>query len=112
MLPDTDSIVIDDRAQYISRILNNEAPNLKDRVKSKQKETSRDKTAKGVATGTDSKTQPKKTKTVGNTEHNVAELMETILRELDNTFRDANDSLNSAVTLLQMDATLRRKFKR
>ena len=110
LLPDTDPKVVDDTAHYISNTLNNEAVRLRgikriqnaNTIKSKQSNSSTDA----------QRTEPKKTAAIVENETSSKEevqvsdpFSDTFLQELDNTMCDANDSLNSTISVSQLDAT-------
>ena len=107
ILPNLAPDTIDGRAQCISNMLNNEAPKIRGR---KIKQTASDKSSKEAASDSGSTSQHKETKTRGSLairqeKPDIAIQSPLPLHELDNTLTDPNDTINSTVTLSQMDAT-------
>ena len=105
ILPNLAPDTIDGRAQCISNMLNNEAPKIRGR---KSKQTVSDKSTKGTAS-TDSVPTPKEKDTQTRDSSAIKQgnqsLTESLLHELDNTLTDPNDTINTTMTLSQMDAT-------
>ena len=105
ILPNVEPDTIDGRAQCISNMLNNEAPKIRGR-KIKQSGTLKEKPHKEAVTDV-ANSDLKETKSVDTiaAKQRDQTLTESLLKELDDTLADPYDSLNSTVTLSQMDAT-------
>ena len=105
IVPEADKNDIDDKAQYVSNMLNTRAKRLKNsKMTSQQHDRRRTRRSQAETTNLTTKKDTPEAPIIRSEQSNT-ELSETFVKALDATMSDANDSLNSTVTNSWMTPT-------
>ena len=105
IVPEADKNDIDDKAQYVSNMLNTRAKRLKNsKMTSQQHDRRRTRRSQAETTNLTTKKDTPEAPIIRSEQSNT-ELSETFVKALDATMSDANDSLNSTVTNSFLDDT-------